>query len=115
MTKTAKQLQAEFNKFHKENPHVYKKIVQMTRDLKAQGHKKIGMQMIFEVLRWRSMMRTTGIDYKLSNSHVAYYSRLIMAQEPDLEDIYTTRESKAEIHERLSSQPPKAVSWLNED
>lgn len=85
----------KWREFHEANPHVYKKIVQMTRDLKAQGHKKIGMQMIFEVLRWRTMMRTTDNDYKLNNNYCSRYARLIMAQEPDLENIYETRGLKS--------------------
>lgn len=132
MKQTPQQLQQRFNEFNQANPHVYNKIVQMTRDLKSQGHKKIGMQMIFEVLRWRSMMRTNSKDYKLSNDYAAYYSRLIMQQEPDLDGIYTIRENKADwvqhhqtvyendkyqqrLEEKVEVEQPKAVSWLHDE
>ena len=85
----------KFDKVHADNPHVYRKLVQMTRDLKAQGHRKIGMQMLFEVLRWRSMMRTTDTDYKLNNDYCSRYARLIMEQEEDLFEMFETRGLKS--------------------
>ena len=83
-----------FWEFHDANPNVYKKLVQMTRDLKAQGHSKVGMQMLFEVIRWKSMLRTKSNDYKMNNNYGSRYARLIMDNEADLKDIYETRRLK---------------------
>ncbi len=80
-----------FKDFHENNPHVYKKLVQMTNDLKSQGHRKIGMQMLFEVIRWRSMMSTNGDAYKMNNDYCSRYSRMIMENEPELDGIFNTR------------------------
>lgn len=84
-------LDDRFQQFHKDNPHVYDKLVSMTRQLKEKGHKKVGMQMLFEVLRWNSMMRTVSHDYKLNNDYCSRYARLIMDQEQDLEGIFELR------------------------
>lgn len=115
MSKTAQQMQEQFNEFHKNNPHVYRTIVRMTRELKAQGHNKIGMQMIIEVLRWRSMMKTIGDDYKLNNDYASFYSRLIMDNEEDLKDIYPIRTSKTDDEYYINAntqQEVKAISWI---
>jgi hypothetical protein len=87
--------ESAFQKFHEENPTVYKKLVGMTHDLKARGHRKIGMQMLFEVLRWRSMLQTHGDPYKLNNNYCSRYARLIMANEEGLEDMFELRELRS--------------------
>lgn len=84
-------LDKRFWEFHKQNPHVYDELVKMTRQLKQRGHRKVGMQMLFEVLRWNSMMRTVSNDYKLNNDFCSRYARIIMEREPDLEGIFETR------------------------
>lgn len=85
-----------FNDFDEGNPQVYEALVKMSYDLKRQGHKRIGMKMLFEVLRWRSMMRTTAEDYKLNNNYTSYYVRKIIAEHPDMEGFFEMREQRGE-------------------
>lgn len=82
-------------RFHLDNPHVYDEIVRLARRWKRAGHRKCGIGMIFEVLRWRSGMRTGGDDFKLNNNYRSYYARMVMAQEPDLDGIFELRELHA--------------------
>ena len=86
-----------FVKFHQDNPAVYRNLVALARVFrgKAQNiNRKLGIQMLFEVLRWNYYMTTkTDEKYKLNNVFAAPYSRLIMAQEPDLEDAFNLRTS----------------------
>lgn len=84
--------QKRFQEFHEKNPHVYTTLVEMARELKAVGHSKIGMQMLFEVIRWKSMRRTVGDQYKMNNDYASRYSRLIMDTEPDLDGYFETRQ-----------------------
>lgn len=88
-------LEGRFQKFHRQNPEVYQRLLEMARELKDFGHKKIGIQMLFEVLRWETMMQTTGDKYKINNSYASRYARLIMDQEPDLEGIFEVRGLKS--------------------
>lgn len=83
-----------FREFDEKNPHVYKQLVKMTRDLKAQGHKKIGMQMLFEVIRWRSMMKTTDTDFKMNNNYAGRYARKVMSENSDLDGMFELRTLK---------------------
>jgi hypothetical protein len=88
--------QERFEEFHRDNPHVYRRLVKLTRDLKGRGHNRIGMRMLWEVLRWQSMMRTLRDegDYKLNDHYHARYARRIMEQEPDLDGVFELRRLK---------------------
>lgn len=88
-------LEAEFQAFHAANPHVYDKLVKMTRQAQARGHRQIGISMLFEVLRWESLITTTDTDYKLNNNYRSRYARLIMKLNPDLDGIFELREIKS--------------------
>ena len=48
--------------------------------------------MLYEVLRWNYYMNVeTEEEYKLPNEYRAPYARLIMDQEPDLQDAFNLR------------------------
>ena len=80
-----------FLRFHKENPHVYDELVMLARRAVKAGASKLGIGMLFEVLRWRHTLRTGGDDFKLNNNYRSYYARLVMTQEPDLAGVFETR------------------------
>lgn len=84
-------IEMEFWEFHAQNPHVYGRLVQLARGLHQRGHRKIGIGMLFEVLRWQHAMTTTGDPFKLNNNYRALYARYIMAREPDLGGVFEIR------------------------
>lgn len=81
-----------FIAYHMVNPHVYTALVRLARGLVANGRRRFGIGMLFEVLRWETAMSTTGDDFKLNNNYRSRYARLIMATCPDLTDVFDTRE-----------------------
>jgi hypothetical protein len=87
-----------FQRFHAANPHVYAALVNLARAFRAKrGSRKLGIGMLYEVLRWNYYMTTDSEEeYKLSNDFRACYSRLIMEQEPDLAEIFNTKFSVAD-------------------
>lgn len=85
-------IETDFWGFHEANPHVYTRLVELARAwVQRRGPRKLGMKMLFEVLRWEVAMRTTGDDFKLNNNYTSYYARLIMERESDLAGIFETR------------------------
>lgn len=82
-------------RFHLANPHVYDELVGMAREAKSHGATKLGIGQMFEVLRWNVGIQTDTWDFKLNNNYRAFYARLIMGEEPDLEDIFETRELRS--------------------
>lgn len=86
-----------FWEFHRENPHVYDRLQAMALDIKSKGQRKIGMAMLFEVLRWEFLMSTASNEpFKLNNNYKAYYSRLLESSNAALEGMFTKRSSDAD-------------------
>lgn len=81
-------------KFHLINRHVYSAIVAEARKAHENDY-KVGMKAIFEHLRWQWREQTKGDEYKLNNTYTAYYARLVMMREPDLEGFFETREANS--------------------
>lgn len=80
-----------FIRFHGENPHVYDELYRLTAEAHEAGARKIGIGMLFEVLRWKHTLRTGGDSFKLNNNYRSYYARLILARHPELGDIFELR------------------------
>lgn len=92
--KSGATIEEKFQEFHAMNPWVLEELVRMTRELVAQGHTRVGMKMLFEVLRYSWMIRNVNSndrEWRLCNSYTAYYARLVMATNPDLDGVFETR------------------------
>lgn len=87
----AQTLEERFWAFHQANPHVADALEELALDLVRRGRKRIGVGMLFEVLRWSSM-RTEGDEYRLNNSYRSRYARLLTDRHPDLCDAFELRE-----------------------
>lgn len=92
-----KSIQARFEAFHEANPHVYEVLVTLARQAKVAGKEKIGIGMLWEVMRWNQFISTDSKKegYKLSNDFRSRYARMIMEQEEDLVGIFNVRELTA--------------------
>ena len=88
-------IQQKFELFHKNNPEVYTMLVSLALQAKAAGRNKIGIGMLFEVLRWNYIIRTSE-DFKLNNNYRSRYVRLIAQNEPSLGGMFEMRELMAE-------------------
>jgi hypothetical protein len=86
-------IQERFELFHKLNPHIYHQLIAMARRLKAVGHKKIGIGMLWETLRWQHYTTTTDPNscYALNDHYRSRYARLIQQGEIDLANIFEIR------------------------
>lgn len=89
-------LHIRFSMFDAANPHVMDELVMLARRAKRLGAEKIGIAELFEVLRWRSRMRTHGSDFKLDNSFRAFYVREMMRRYPDIDGLFELRRSVAD-------------------
>jgi hypothetical protein len=84
-------LEREFRAFHAENPHVYEDLVDLAWEVKGRGSRHYGIAALFEVLRWKKLMKTFGGQFKLNNNYRAYYAREIMENERGLFGFFETR------------------------
>ena len=91
----ATDLESAFQSFHRRNPHVYEQLRDLALLLQSKGHKRIGIKMLFEQLRWLHALQTTDMTgFKLNNNYTAYYSRMLMEREPRLVGFFETREPR---------------------
>lgn len=85
-------IEHDFRDFHAQNPEVYDRLVELARQWKLRrGNAKLGIKMLWEVLRWETALHTRGDDFRLNNNFTSYYARLIMEREPDLEGVFELR------------------------
>ena len=90
---------AAFDDFHRKNPHVMQELIGMALDLKRNGIDEWGIGALFEVLRFRRAMKTTGDEFKLNNNYRAFYSRKLMDAVPELKNFFRVRGSVADQEE----------------
>lgn len=80
-----------FWQFHKKNPQVFARLLAMTREARRQGKRRIGMKMLFEVIRWEHMLSTKHDDFALNNNYTSRYVRLIEELDPELGKMFEKR------------------------
>jgi hypothetical protein len=82
-----------FEEFNRRNPQVYSALESMAREIVNRGRRKIGIKMLFEVLRWNYYLETDdpNSDFKINNNYAPYYARLIIANNPNWEDVFELR------------------------
>lgn len=97
-------IQVSFEKFHADNPQVYKLLAQFARQVKASGRTQYGIENLFARLRWHVEIETTGDQFKLNNNMRSRYARLIMEQEPDLKGFFTTRKLTCGLRRRQNAK-----------
>lgn len=86
-------IQARFERFHELNPWVYHKLVELAHRLQQRGLTRLGINMLWEVLRWQYYETTTdpSSGYHLNDHYPSRYVRLIVAREPDLKNCFQLR------------------------
>jgi hypothetical protein len=88
-------IQARFERFHDANPWVLAKLEEMTAELVAAGRRRVGIAMLFEVIRWEQLRSTTGDPFRLNNSFRSRYARLMMYRHPEWDGVFETRETRS--------------------
>lgn len=96
--KTAAQRRAErdraFIEFDAENPEIFERLKTMALRLKERGFQHYGLRCLWEALRYDLSIETTGKQYKLCDHLPPYFARKIMAEVPELDGFFETRERK---------------------
>jgi hypothetical protein len=90
-------IQERFERFHQANPWVYESLRTLSLDLVGRGQTRIGIGMLFEVMRWHYARSTKdpSSDFRLNNDYRSRYSRLLMDNEPELAFVFETRVLRA--------------------
>lgn len=91
---------AQFLRFHLAHPEIYAELLRLSRRAKASGRRRLGIRMLWEVMRWnltvvtgrRSGRRALGDDEFALNDHwPPFYARLLMSAHPELDGLFELR------------------------
>ena len=87
-------LERRFAEFHAANPHVYLEFERRAMELLCAGVRRIGVKAIAERIRWDVHVRVLTPDYKIDNSLVSLYARLLIHRRPELAEVIELRQRK---------------------
>lgn len=93
-----------FVQFHEANPTVYQTLLHLSREwVRRRSGQKCSISMLFETARWLLSLETESVDeFRLNNTHRAFYSRLLMLNHPELSGLFDLRYA------------PEADAWIAE-
>ncbi|MFM2472394.1 hypothetical protein [Burkholderia cenocepacia] len=84
-------LKAAFDKFDRENPHIYRLFRRYALRAIKRGKRQLSISLITERIRWEVSVETTGDRFKLNNNHRAFYARKFNAEFPQFGDVFAVR------------------------
>lgn len=90
-----KTLDEKFQDFHAENPQVYRLFIQFANQAYEANRMRIGAKAIAERIRWNVVVETRGDSFKLNNSYVSRYARLLVQDRPYLAGLFELRKLKS--------------------
>jgi hypothetical protein len=110
------ELEEKFWEFHSAHPEVYKTLVHFARQWRGRrGSDAIcGIGALYERARWEMWFESLdGTEPpKLSNNHRAFYARLIMERNPDLEGIFNLKRQR--VKATFGPEQKSANPYLND-
>ncbi|MGW1597393.1 MULTISPECIES: hypothetical protein [unclassified Streptomyces] len=89
-------IQAQFETFHELNPWVLRALEALTADYLKRGASRVGIGMLFEVLRWRYVTATEGDEFRLNNNFRSRYVRLLIERHPEWAGAFEVRSLRTE-------------------
>ncbi|MFB7442892.1 hypothetical protein ACFC01_32065 [Streptomyces mirabilis] len=88
-------IQQRFDAFHALNPWVLRHLEALAADCVAKGFRRVGIGMLFELLRWRYGQATQGDAFRLNNDYRSRYARLLIQRHPEWAHLFETRALRA--------------------
>jgi len=82
--------------WHKANPEVWNLFERFSLEAISRGRKKLSGWLIVNRIRWETAVVTTGSDFKISNDHIAFYTRLFRCKYPQHKNLFTIKKMKGE-------------------
>ena len=93
-------MEKKFWEFHFQHPEVYKTLVYFARQWRERrGSEAVcGIGALYERARWEMWFQSLDDNPppKLSNNHRAFYARLIMDRNPDLDGIFRLKRQRVQ-------------------
>jgi len=88
----SKEIVIRFEKFHHENPNVFRLFKKYANQLWRVGVRRHGAKSIMERLRWDYGFETVGEPFKISNSYTAMYARLLILKDKKFKKFFKLKQ-----------------------
>lgn len=88
-------LDTQFARWLSANPHILDAFLHYAVEAYRRGCRGIGGKLIVEQLRWQSAIQTAGDPYKINNNWTSRLVRAAIARQPELADVFETRELRS--------------------
>ena len=88
-----------FDTFDRENPHIWRLFCRFTMNLIAVGWKHYSARTVIHRIRWHVDTQTNDPCFKINNNHSPFYARKFMAQYPQHDGFFHTRDAEADDQE----------------
>ena len=84
-----------FNRYHKDNPHVFFKFRMLAAKKWEEGYRHYGSKALFEELRHNMKMETKDVEgFGLNNTYTRPYAEKLMTEYPKFRGFFKTREQR---------------------
>lgn len=85
-------LDLRWRRFLNDQPDAIASLVEIAREIKAAGHDRVSMKLVFEVARFRFLIRQQpGEHFALNNSYTSRAARHLAEKYPDLAGLFEMR------------------------
>ena len=95
-----KSISVRFNKFHRENPHVWEEFKRIglwaVNVCERKGIKYLSADLIANQMRWQSFISTSDKDFKINNNFTSTYSRMFQDAFPEHRHLFRNRRTQIE-------------------
>lgn len=83
----------KFEKFHENNPEVFKTLERLAAQHISMGMRKIGINYLCEVVRWKKFVQTRDDNslYNINNNYRPFYARKLVEKHPDWKPYFEFR------------------------
>lgn len=88
-------LDERFAEYHEAHPEVYELFKRFALQLWDAGRRRTGAKMIAERIRWEKALVTSPGEFKLNNSFVSRFARMLLAERPDLDGFFEFRKLRS--------------------
>ncbi len=85
-----------FDKFNKENPHIYNEFEKQCLLAIGKGRTKISAKLIINWIRWNEFLRSSDQNFKINDAYQSYYARYFVEQYPEYENVFEFRKLRNE-------------------
>jgi len=85
-----------FDKFNKENPHVFHAFEEQVFKAVERGRKKVSSKLIINWIRWNEFLRTSDKNFRINDAYQSYYARHFVEKYPQYYDIFEFRKLRNE-------------------